>query len=286
MLVERIALLKLVDCRLRHACCLRREPHAGRDTRRKADRRGAQGLAQVHHGAQGRQQGAQLTRVGLEALKLKAIGEGAVERVSHQPRVVMTRDAGIRRGDRERVPSREGGGGEGGGQRERVPTERIRVGRLRIGGAWLELLQLVEEVICLLLQLRIRAAVLSGAMRPAMAGKAAARAGTATGKVAIVLIVVIAAASATCSRRPGQGFGILQQCRRSSQIARLDRGLELRVSSWANDSIESSPKRAWRGVGGFLEEKCKAGCCAGRSRRKINRGNGRPRAGRSGWWKH
>ena len=149
--------------------------------------------------------------------------------VTHEPRVVVAGDAGIGCGDGEGIATRQGSGGAGGGEREWVAAERVRIGAVGVDGARLQLLQLVQQVVCCLRRIdALETAVTAGTARAS-----AARAGTALAGIIVAIVVVIASTATVCSRRPPQVFGTQQQPGRSCKIARLDGLLECCVLSRA-----------------------------------------------------
>ena len=64
--------------------------------------------------------------------------------IAMNPPMVVRGDARVRCGDRKRIATWQGRRGGGGGEGERVAAEGVRVAALGVGGAWLEVLELVE----------------------------------------------------------------------------------------------------------------------------------------------
>ena len=276
MLDQGIALLQLIHSRLRQRRSRSREHNARCHASGKGGGGGAERLAEVDLGTEGRHKGAKLACIGLKALGLKAVGEGAMHRVAHPPGVVMGGNAGVRRGDGEGVAARQGGGGAGGGEGQRVAAEGVGIGGVGIGDARLELLELIQQIICCLLStIECAASTAAGTAAAATAGTA-----TAAATIAAVAVTAIATVAATMAASSWQFFN-LQKVESSRQISCDNRILQRGEVSRTHDGLQRLLKGARSRIRRGFDESGETRGRSSRSRRNRSRRCGGRRRGRA-----
>ena len=197
--------------------------------------------------------------------------------------MVVPGDASVRRGDRERIAPREGGGGEGGGQRQRVATKCISIRGICISRTGLELLELVEQVSCALRLHRIEAA--AAARASLSRGSAVPSTGTTATASTAIIVATTTTSAVAWSRRPQQGFGLLQNCCDCTQIACSDGRLKLGMVARAQRALDSVVQSAGCRIRGRLEQSRKARSSSSKCGLRRSGQRGGTRAVGSSWWK-